>query len=236
MKTIGLIGGMTWESSLEYYRVINESIKEELGGSHSAKCVLYSVDFNEIEMLHRQKNWPKATEIMIDAGQKLKKAGADFLIICTNLMHKMAEDVRTSTNLPLLHIVDATSAKIKDCGMTKVGLLGSIFTMEEDFYKKRLLEKHGIEVVIPEKEDRRYVGEAVYHEFSIGRFTDKTSGKFKEIILKLQRQGAEGIILGCTEIPLYIKQKDYDIMLFDTTTLHAKAAAAYALGEFTIAE
>lgn len=236
MKTIGLIGGMAWESSLEYYRVINESTQEKAGGYHSAKCVLFSVDFSEIEILHRQKNWQRASEIMIDAGQKLKKAGADFLIICTNLMHKLAEDVRTSTNLPLLHIVDATAAKIKDCGMTKVGLLGSIFTMEEGFYKDRLLSKHGIEAIVPEEQDRRYVGEAVYHEFSNGRFTEKTSGKFKEIISKLQRQGAEGIILGCTEIPLFIKQKDYDIELFDTTTLHAKAAVAYALGESDIVE
>jgi len=236
MKTIGLIGGMTWESSLEYYRVINESTQEKAGGYHSAKCVLFSVDFGEIELLHRQENWQRGSEIMVDAGQKLKKAGAEFLIICTNLMHKLADDVRMSTNLPLLHIVDATAAKIKGCGMTKVGLLGSIFTMEEGFYKDRLLAKHGIEAIVPEEQDRRYVGEAIYHEFSNGRFTDETSGKFKEIISKLQRRGAEGIILGCTEIPLFIKQKDYDIELFDTTTLHAKAAVAYALGESDIVE
>ncbi len=236
MKTIGLIGGMTWESSLEYYRVINESTQEKAGGYHSAKCVLFSVDFGEIELLHRQENWQRGSEIMVDAGQKLKKAGAEFLIICTNLMHKLADDVRMSTNLPLLHIVDATAAKIKGCGMTKVGLLGSLFTMEEGFYKDRLLAKHGIEAIVPEEQDRRYVGEAIYHEFSNGRFTDETSGKFKEIISKLQRRGAEGIILGCTEIPLFIKQKDYDIELFDTTTLHAKAAVAYALGESDIVE
>jgi len=236
MKTIGLIGGMTWESSLEYYRVINESTQEKAGGYHSAKCVLFSVDFGEIELLHRQENWQRGSEIMVDAGQKLKKAGAEFLIICTNLMHKLADDVRMSTNLPLLHIVDATAAKIKGCGMTKVGLLGSLFTMEEGFYKDRLLAKHGIEAIVREEQDRRYVGEAIYHEFSNGRFTDETSGKFKEIISKLQRRGAEGIILGCTEIPLFIKQKDYDIELFDTTTLHAKAAVAYALGESDIVE
>jgi len=227
---------MTWESSLEYYRVINESTQEKAGGYHSAKCVLFSVDFGEIELLHRQENWQRGSEIMVDAGQKLKKAGAEFLIICTNLMHKLADDVRMSTNLPLLHIVDATAAKIKGCGMTKVGLLGSLFTMEEGFYKGRLLAKHGIEAIVPEEQDRRYVGEAIYHEFSNGRFTDETSGKFKEIISKLQRRGAEGIILGCTEIPLFIKQKDYDIELFDTTTLHAKAAVAYALGESDIVE
>jgi len=227
---------MTWESSLEYYRVINESTQEKAGGYHSAKCVLFSVDFGEIELLHRQENWQRGSEIMVDAGQKLKKAGAEFLIICTNLMHKLADDVRMSTNLPLLHIVDATAAKIKGCGMTKVGLLGSLFTMEEGFYKDRLLAKHGIEAIVPEEQDRRYVGEAIYHEFSNGRFTDETSGKFKEIISKLQRRGAEGIILGCTEIPLFIKQKDYDIELFDTTTLHAKAAVAYALGESDIVE
>jgi aspartate racemase len=234
VKTIGLLGGMTWESSLEYYRILNEIITEKLGGFHSAKCVLISLDFHEIEISQHQRRWDNAAEIMADAGRRLKDAGADFVVICTNLMHKLAEDVRQATGLPLLHIADATAAQIKACGLKKVGLLGSLFTMEEDFYKKRLVDKHGLQIIIPNKRDRMTIHEAVYYELKPSTFSQKTMRNFRDVISRLEEKGAEGVILGCTEIPLFIKQKDFDLPLFDTTTLHAQAAAAVALGELEI--
>jgi aspartate racemase len=234
VKTVGLLGGMTWESSLEYYRILNEIITEKLGGFHSAKCVLISLDFHEIEISQHQRRWDNAAEIMADAGRRLKDAGADFVVICTNLMHKLAEDVRQATGLPLLHIADATAVHIKACGLKKVGLLGSIFTMEEDFYKKRLVDKHGLQIIIPNKRDRMTIHEAVYYELKPSTFSQKTMRNFRDVISRLEEKGAEGVILGCTEIPLFIKQKDFDLPLFDTTTLHAQAAAAFALGELEL--
>ena len=231
MKTIGLIGGMSWESSLEYYRIINETVKEKLGGFHSAKCVMYSVDFDEIEKLQHQERWEEATELMIDAAHRLKKGGADFIVICTNTMHKMAEDVQKSIDIPLLHLADATAEKIREKGLKKIGLLGSRFTMEQDFYKGRLTQKYGLEVLIPDEEERQIVHDTIYNELVMGKITKISKQKFKEIIDNLETKGAEGVILGCTEIPLLVKQKDYDILLFDTTTIHAKAAVAYALKE-----
>ena len=234
MKTIGLLGGMTWESSLEYYRILNETIKKKLGGFHSAKCVLISLDFHDIEILHRTKKWDDATKIMVEAGNKLKEAGADFIVICTNFMHKMAEDVRRTTGLPLLHIADVTAAQVKARGLKKVGLLGNIFTMEEDFYIKRLSDRHGLQVIVPNKKDRDAINRAVYDELTPATFSEKTMSNFRDVISRLVENGAEGVILGCTEIPLFIKQKDFDVPLFDTTTIHAQAAAAYALGEFEL--
>jgi len=229
MKTIGLIGGMSWESSLEYYRIINETVKEKLGGFHSAKCLMYSVDFEEVEKLQRQGKWDEATALMIDAAQRVKKGGADFVVICTNTMHKMAEEVQSSINIPLLHLADVTAERIKAQGLKKVGLLGTKFTMEEDFYKGRLIKKHGLEVMIPDDEEREVINNILYNELCMGEIKKISKDKFKKIIDNLVLKGAEGIILGCTEIPLLIDKEDYEIPLFDTTRIHAEEAVKYAL-------
>jgi len=229
MKTIGLIGGMSWESSLEYYRIINETVKEKLGGFHSAKCLMYSVDFEEVEKLQRHGKWDEATALMIDAAQRVKKGGADFVVICTNTMHKMAEEVQSSINIPLLHLADVTAERIKAQGLKKVGLLGTKFTMEEDFYKGRLIKKHGLEVMIPDDEEREVINNILYNELCMGEIKKISKDKFKKIIDNLVLKGAEGIILGCTEIPLLIDKEDYEIPLFDTTRIHAEEAVKYAL-------
>ena len=234
MKTVGLLGGMAWDSSLEYYRILNEEVARKLGGFHSAKCILHSLDFHEIELAQHEGRWHDAGQIMADAGIKLKGAGADFIVICTNLMHKVADDVSRATGLPLLHIIDVTAAAIEARGLKRVGLLGSIFTMEGDFYIRRLAERHGIEAIVPCEKDRQAVSNAVYYELKPETFTERTMACFREVIGRLMAAGAQGVILGCTEIPLFIKQKDFSVPLFDTTTLHARAAAAYALGEFEI--
>jgi aspartate racemase len=229
MKTIGLLGGMTWLSTLEYYRIINETVKQELGGFHSARCVLYSFNFDDIKQTHNEEDWEEATRLMIDAARALKSAGADFIVICTNTMHKMADEVQETTGLPLVHIADATASAIKAMNINKVGLLGTRFTMEETFYKNRLFERHGIETVIPEEEDRQLINDIINRELGNGEFILSSKEDFKRIINRLEEKGAEGIILGCTEIPLLIKQEDYELPLFDTTTLHAEAAVKYAL-------
>jgi len=229
MKTIGLIGGMSWESSLEYYRIINETIKEKLGELHSVKCILYSFDFAEIEKLQHKGNWEKLTELMIDAAQKLEKAGAEFIVLCTNTMHKMADDIQNNANIPILHIADTIAEKIVKKGLKRIGLLGTRFTMEEDFYKKRLKEKHGIEVVIPDNEEREIIHNVIYNELCLGIIKDSSKERFKNIIKNLITRGAEGVILGCTEIPLLVKQEGVEIPLFDTTTIHAKSAVEFAL-------
>jgi aspartate racemase len=229
MKTIGLIGGMSWESSQEYYRIINETVKETLGGLHSAQSIMYSFDFEEIEKLQHQGAWDKLTELMIAAVKDLENGGADFIIICTNTMHKMADEVQKNIQIPLLHIADATAEKIKAKGIKIVGLLGTKFTMEEDFYKGRLLAKNGIEVVVPSKRDRQLVHEIIYNELCLGKIEQSSKNKFKKIIQNLISSGAEGIILGCTEIPLLIKQDDVEVPIFDTTLIHARSAVEYAL-------
>ncbi len=229
MKTIGLIGGMSWESSLEYYRIINEEVKKKLGGFHSGKIVMYSVEFAEIEKLQHEGNWDKATEFMIDAAQKVEKGGADFLLICTNTMHKMAEEVQQNINIPLLHMVDVVAEEIQAKGQKKVGLLGTRFTMEQDFYKGRLLEKHEIEAIIPPLDERKIIHAILYNELCLGEIKKASKDKFRTIINNLVARGAEGIILGCTEIPLLIDQEDYEVSLFDTTTIHARAAVKYAI-------
>lgn len=234
MKTLGLIGGMTWESSLEYYRIVNEVVKEKLGGLHSARCVMYSFDFVDVEILQHQGKWREATELMVDAARRIEAAGADVVVICTNTMHKMANDVRKAIGIPLLHIVDATAREIKSRGVQKVGLLGTKFTMEEEFYRGRLAQKHGLSVLIPEKEEREEVHRMVYDERSIEQKKPETRVQFKTIIDSLERRGAEGVVLGCTEIPLMIEPGDYKIPIFDTTTIHARAAAEFALGEYEI--
>lgn len=229
MKKIGLIGGMSWESSLEYYRIINETVKQKLGGLHSAECVMYSVDFDEIEKLQHQGKWEDLTKIMIDCAQRLEKAGANVIIICTNTMHKMAGEVESSINIPLLHIADATAEKIKKKGFKKVGLLGTKFTMEADFYKGRLIEKYGLEVIIPNSEDTQIVHDIIYNELCLGEIKEASKEQYKRIIKDLAKKGAEGVILGCTEIPMLIKQKDVEIPLFDTTKIHAEFAVDYAI-------
>ncbi len=229
MKVIGLIGGMSWESSLEYYRIINETTKEKLGRFHSAKSLMYSVDFEEIEILQHQGKWDKATELMINAAQRVEKGGADLVIICTNTMHKMAEEVQKSIKIPLLHIADATAEEIKKQGLKKVGLLGTKFTMEEDFYKGRLSEKFGLEVIIPNEEERQLIHNILYSELCLGEIKSQSKEKFIRIIKNLAAGGAEGVILGCTEIPLLISQEDCEVPLFDTTRIHARFAVEYAL-------
>jgi len=231
MKTIGLIGGMSWESTAEYYRIINEAVREKLGGLHSAKIVMYSIDFEEVGKLQREGKWDEATDLMIDAAKRVEKGGADFVLICTNTMHKMAEDVAASINIPLLHIVDATAEKIIPLGFKKLGLLGSTFTMEEDFYKGRLKEKYGLDVVIPGEADGQAVHNVIFGELCQGEIKDSSREQIKTIIKKLIDNGAQGIILGCTELPLLVKQKDCPVPLFDTTAIHAKAAVDYAFKE-----
>jgi aspartate racemase len=229
MKTIGLIGGMSWESSLEYYRMINELVKLELGDLHSCKSIMYSVDFAEIELLQHNSQWEELSDIMIHAASSLEKAGADFIVICTNTMHKMADDVQNKISIPLLHIADAVSNEIVGMGLKKVALLGTRFTMSQDFYKGRIKDKYGIDVIVPNEEDKNVIHDVIYKELVKGIFKEGSKKKYIEIIQKLMEQGAEGIILGCTEIPLLIKQQDVNIPIFDTASIHARAAVKYAL-------
>jgi aspartate racemase len=229
MKTIGMIGGMSWESSLEYYRIMNQAVKEKLGGFHSAPCILYSVDFEDVEKLQHQGDWESLNRLMIEAAQRVKKAGADFLVICTNTMHKMADEVQRAVQIPLLHIADVTAGAVKADGQSRVGLLGTKFTMEQDFYKGRLQEIHGIDVLIPEDKERQVIHDILYNELCLGEIKELSKGKFQSIIQNLVERGAQGVILGCTEIPLIVSQEDYEIPLYDTTSLHAKAAVDFAL-------
>ncbi len=228
MKTIGLIGGLSWESTTDYYRYINTLVKEKMGGLHSAKCLLYSFDFEEIVALQKAGHWEKATELMINAAKTLEAGGADVVLICTNTMHKMAKEVQASLSIPLLHIAEVTGNKAKEAGLKKVGLLGTMFTMEHAFYKETLLDQ-GIETIVPKKEDRESVHHIIFDELCKGIILPESKKTYIRIIEKLIDQGAEGVILGCTEIPLLIKQEDSSIPLFDTTFLHAKAAVSFAL-------
>lgn len=231
MKKIGLIGGMSWESSLEYYKIINETIKLKLGGLHSAKCVMYSVDFQEIESLQHQEKWEELTNIMVDTAKKLKNAGAHFIIICTNTMHKMASDIENRVGIKVLHIAEVTGEKIIEKGINKVGLLGTKFTMEGDFYKKILKEKFNVDVVIPNEVDRQVVHEVIYNELCKGIISESSKEKYKKVIERLALNGAQGIVLGCTEIPLLIKKEDVNIPIFDTTTIHAISAVEFSLND-----
>jgi len=231
MKTIGLLGGMSWESSLEYYRIINQTVKERLGGFHSAKCVMVSVDFAEIETLQHVGDWDTLTQQMIDAVQQLVRGGADFTVICTNTMHKMADEIEAATPIPLLHIADAAATAIKAQGIHTVGLLGTRFTMEGDFYRVRLEKKHGLRVLIPDLERRKIVHRIIYEELVQGKILGPSRQAYLEIIANLQSQDAQGVILGCTEIPLLVKQSDVAIPIFDTTTLHAQTAVDWALSD-----
>jgi aspartate racemase len=231
MKTMGLIGGMSWESSIEYYRIINETVRKKLGGLHSAKSIMYSVDFSDIEFLQKQGRWSEATAVMIDGAERLERGGADFLLICTNTMHIVADEVEAQIQIPLLHIADATAEVLKDRDMRRIGLLGTKFTMEEDFYKGRLTEKHGLEVLVPNKEERDIIHHVIYDELCVGVVSSSSKEAFTRIMNQLAVRGAEGVILGCTEIGLLIGDDDSPVPVFDTTKIHAVAAVEYALSE-----
>jgi aspartate racemase len=229
MKTIGLLGGMSWESSIEYYRIINETVKERLGGLHSAKSLMYSVDFAEIEKLQHAGDWEALTQAMIDAAKKVEKGGADLLVICTNTMHKMAPEVSAAIDIPLLHIADATASVIKAQHLQTVGLLGTRFTMEGEFYRGKLEKDHGLKVLIPDNKGRESVHRIIYDELVKGVIREESRKAYLDVIADLETRGAEGVILGCTEIPLLVKQEDVSIPIFDTTTIHAQAAVDWAL-------
>ncbi len=229
MKTIGLIGGMSWESSLEYYRLINQSVKAFLGGLHSAQCLMYSVDFAEVEVLQHAGEWEKAGQMMAEAAIRLELGGADFVVICTNTMHKLAPYVQEAVDIPLLHIADATAAAVQATGIKRIGLLGTKFTMEEDFYRGRLQEKYDLEVIVPSLEDRNLVHQVIYGELCLGQIREDSRKQYQTIIRGLEAAGAQGVILGCTEIGLLIKQKDSTLPVFDTTEIHAETAVKIAL-------
>lgn len=228
MKTIGLIGGMSWESTVPYYQIINEAVKEKLGGLHSAKIILYSVEFDEIEKCQSSGNWEKSGEILGHAAQGLEAAGADFILICTNTMHKVAPQIASMIHVPIVHIADATADVLQKNHIQKVGLLGTRYTMTQDFYKQKLIDR-GIEVVIPDESDIEAVNGIIFQELCVGKILDESRIRFQEIIKRLQEKGAEGVILGCTEIGLLIKQSDSVLPVFDTTLIHAKKAAEIAL-------
>ena len=231
MKTIGLIGGMSWESSIEYYRIINEIAKEKLGGLHSAKSLMVTVDFAEIEKLQHEDRWDEAAQILVQCAQDLERGGADFIVLCTNTMHKLADQITANVSIPFLHIADATAEKIRAAGLKRIGLLGTRFTMEHDFYKGRLVQNFGLEVLIPEQTDRDIVHRVIYDELVQGKIVETSREEYKRIIEWLIEQGAEGIILGCTEIELLVKQNDSRVPLFPTTLIHAVAAVEKALQE-----
>lgn len=230
MKKIGLLGGMSWESSLEYYRIMNELVKSKLGGSHSAKCLMHSFDFHEVEELQHKGEWEALTNIMVHEAMNLKKAGADFLVICSNTMHLMVPEIEKNTGLQVIHIADATGDEIIKRQVGKVLLLGTKFTMEGTFYKERLGMK-GIEVVIPDEADRQIVHDIIYQELILGVLNPDSKEKYRKIINKMIEKGIDGVVLGCTEIPLLIQQRDVTIEVFDTTEIHSKAAVEFAINE-----
>jgi aspartate racemase len=231
MKTIGLIGGMSWESTVPYYRTINETIRERLGGLHSARLVLYSVDFAEIEEMQRIGDWDRAAATLSAAALSLQTAGADFLVLCTNTMHKVAPAIESVVRIPLIHIVDPTAAELKRQRVRKVGLLGTRFTIEQPFYKDRMIEKFGLEVVVPEEEDRLLVHRVIYEELCLGKLLQASRDRYREVMARLVARGAEAIILGCTEISLLVSETDASVPLFDTTSIHAAGAVDFALQE-----
>jgi len=229
MKTVGLLGGMSWESTVPYYRIINRVVGETLGGLHSARMVVYSVDFQEIEQLQHARRWTEAGEILVAAGRAVQRAGADFLVLCTNTMHKVAAQIESAVDLPLLHIADATAERVKAAGLRRVGLLGTKFTMEEDFYRGRLERPHGLEVLVPGADQRETVHRVIYEELCRGKVRDESRLQYQRIVGDLIRQGAAGVILGCTEIGLLLGPQDAEVPLFDTAQIHAEEAARYSL-------
>ncbi|XDF80133.1 aspartate/glutamate racemase family protein [Aliivibrio fischeri] len=234
MKTIGMLGGMSWESTASYYKAINEGVKTELGGLNSAKICLYSVNFDDIEKLQHQGKWDETALILSEAAKSVEAGGADFLLICTNTMHKVASEIESSISIPILHIADATANKLVIDGIKKVGLLGTRFTMEQDFYKSRLVEKFGIEVVVPEENDRTTVHNIIYDELCRGVINSDSREKYLSIVKSLHEQGVEAVILGCTEIALLIQQSHTEVPLYDTTEIHAAQAVELAISDMAI--
>ncbi|WP_025731852.1 aspartate/glutamate racemase family protein [Carnimonas nigrificans] len=229
MNVIGLIGGMSWESSAEYYRILNQGVRDRKGPTVSARCLLWSFDFSEIEALQNQGDWDTLTFKMTQAAKALESGGADVLLICTNTMHRMADDIQAAIGIPLLHIADSTAEKIQESGITTIGLLGTAFTMEQTFYKNRLVEKYGLNVLTPDENDRAEVHRIIYEELVSGITTEESRKIYRDVIARLIERGAQGIILGCTEIMLLVKIEDSTVPLFDTTTIHAQAAVKLAL-------
>ncbi len=234
MKIIGLIGGMSWESSIEYYRIINQEVRAVLGGVHSAKSVMVSLDFGEIEELQMKGDWEEATRILIRSAREVESAGADFLLICTNTMHLMAEEVQAGIDIPLLHIADATARAVKAEGLKSVGLLGTRFTMEKDFYRGRLEKIHQLKVVVPDQAGRDLVHNVIYDELVQGLIKEPSRQGYLEVIQNLVKEGAKGIVLGCTEIGLLVKGEDVQVPVFDTMEIHARAAVDAALGRYEL--
>lgn len=230
MKTIGLIGGMSWESTVTYYRIINEIMKERLGGFHSAKCILFSVDFHEIEAFQSRGEWDKAGTLLAEAALSLERAGAEFIVICTNTMHKVVDIIQSRIQIPILHIAEATADELLKKGMKRVALLGTKYTMQQDFYKSKLMEA-GLEVILPEDKDMELINHTIFQELCLGVVSPSSKMEFLRIMSALAQNNAEGIILGCTEIGLLVRQEDTAIPLFDTTYIHATKAALTALGE-----
>ena len=229
MKTIGMIGGMSWESTLSYYQAINQGVKSALGGLHSAKICLYSVDFAEVEALQHKGLWDEAGVLLTNAAKAVEAGGADFVLICTNTMHKVADEIQANINIPIVHIADATAEKLKQDGISKVGLLGTRFTMEQDFYKQRLINQYGIDVIVPNDDQRRIVHEVIYNELCRGEINIASRAQYIAIVADLFAQGAEAVILGCTEIALLIQQQHTTVPLYDTTELHSAYAVKLAL-------
>jgi aspartate racemase len=229
MQTIGLIGGMSWESSAEYYRIVNQEVNRRLGGVHSAQCLMWSVDFDAIERLQHEGEWDRLADAMRQAALRLERGGADFIVLCTNTMHRLADAISSAVSIPLLHIADPTAERIRAAGFARVGLLGTAFTMEQDFYKGRLRQSHGLEVIVPGEDDRRIVHEIIYRELVLGQVRPESRRAYRAIIARLIERGAQCIILGCTEIMLLVSDEDSAVPLFDTTTIHAQAAVDRAL-------
>lgn len=230
MKTIGLIGGMSWESTVTYYKIINKTINQKLGGFHSAKILLHSVDFDEIEKCQVAGDWEKSADILSEVAKTLELAGADFIVICTNTMHKVAPHIQSRINIPIIHIAEETATELKQQHITKVALLGTKYTMTQDFYKEKL-ESSGIEVLVPDETSIEFVNNVIFNELCLGIISETSQEKFRNIIESLAKQGAQGVILGCTEIGMLITQKDTSLPVFDTTLIHATKAAMLALEE-----
>jgi aspartate racemase len=228
-QVIGLIGGMSWESSAEYYRIVNQAVRKRLGGMHSARVLMWSFDFGEIEALQHSGRWDDATALMVDAARRLERGGADFVLICSNTMHRMADAVQGAIAIPLMHIADPTAERLRAAGLTRVGLLGTAFTMEQAFYKGRLKDRFGLDVLVPDNEDRAAVHRIIYDELVQGRVEATSRNAYRDVIARLAERGAEAVVLGCTEIMLLIRPEDSPVPLFDTTTIHAEACVERAL-------
>jgi aspartate racemase len=231
VKTIGLIGGMSWESTRTYYSAINQGIKQALGGLHSAKIAMVSLDFAEIENLQRLGKWTETGDLLVTSAQQVEAAGADFIVLCTNTMHKVVDQIEAAVTIPILHIADAIASEMKAAGISKVGLLGTKFTMEQDFYKGRLQQMHSIDVIVPNEDDQLVVHNVIYQELVLGVVNNESRQRYIEIITKLSEQGAQGVILGCTEIALLVEQNDTSVLLFDATGIHSQAAVEIALAD-----